>query len=86
MPIFPAGRRTPSPASLVDRPVRTACGCGRAGAAFTSTVVPLNRTTSWLQSNSLWAMVHCRRPTNQDFIDLFGQQGSVSVPHLRESF
>ena len=51
MPIFPAGRRTPSPASLVDRPVPTACGCGRSRtwAAFTTIVVPLNRTTSWLQ-------------------------------------
>ena len=29
-----------------------------------------------------WATVHCRRRINQDLIDLFGQQGSVLVPHL----
>ena len=28
------------------------------------------------------ATVHCRRPINQDFIDLFDQQGSVLVLHL----
>ena len=33
-------------------------------------------------SNGEWTTVHCRRPINQGFIDLFGQQGSVIVPHL----
>jgi hypothetical protein len=28
------------------------------------------------------ATVHCRRPINQDFIDLFGHQGTVLVPRL----
>ena len=33
-------------------------------------------------SNGEWTTAHCRRLINQGFIDLFGQQGSVLVPHL----
>jgi hypothetical protein len=45
---------------------------------------PRNRTSRLSSRSAMgqWTTVHCRRPINQGFIDLFGQQGSVIVPHL----
>jgi hypothetical protein len=51
-------------------------------ALVASPLIPQHRTCGDCTGMSVSvqsATVHCRRPINQDFIDLFGQQGSVLV-------